>query len=314
VLEINPKNIIAKENLEKLDSRKIEGWHFSMLGDLSRNDGYYEVIQRKVKKGNTVLDIGTGSGLLSMMIAKAGAQKVYTCETIVAIADAAKNVIKDNGYEEQVEIFNRKSNRLRIGEEIPDKVDVIVSEILDLGLLGEGVLPSIRDAKAHLLKEGGTIIPSGAQVKGVLIQSDHLKKIDPIKEISGFDLSSFGKFQVDHSYRQAILKSVPNVKLSSIFDVLPIDFYNLPALAAFDNPNLHHLDIEIKADGELHGVVFWFNLYLDEQLSLSSGPDGEMIHWGQAVCCFAESRKVKVGKVVSIQAEQSETKVVFTLM
>lgn len=313
VLKINPENKIAKENLEKLDSRKIEGWHFSMLGDLSRNEGYHEAIQRKVKQGDTVLDIGTGSGLLSMMCAKAGAQKVYTCETIVAIADAAKNVIKDNRFEEQIEVFNMKSNRLKIGEEIPEKVDVLVSEILDLGLLGEGVLPSIRDAKANLLKECGTIIPCGAQVKAVLIQSDHLKKVDPIKDISGFDLRSFGKFQVDHSYRQAILNVVPHLKLSDVFDALPIDFYNLPPIAAFDNPNLHPLNIEIKADGELHGIVFWFNLHLDEQLSLSSGPDGEMIHWGQAVCCFEEPKKVKVGDIVSLQAEQSEMKIVFKL-
>lgn len=311
VLAMNPENKIAKENLEKLDSKKIEGWHFSMLGDLKRNEGYDQVIKRKVKSGDTVLDIGTGSGLLSMMCARAGAKKVYTCETIEAIAEAAKLVIKDNHYEEQIEVFNAKSNKLKVGEDLPQKVDVLVSEILDLGLLGEGVLPSIRHAKANLLKEGGTIIPSGAQVKGVLIQSAHLKQVDPIKDVSGFDLSSFGKFQVDHSYRQAILNNVPHLKLSDVFDVLPIDFYKLPKLAAFDKPNIHHLEVEVKADGELHGVVFWFDLHLDEQLSLSSGPDGEMVHWGQAVCCFDKPVKVKIGDVVSLQAEQSEMKIVF---
>ena len=314
VLKINPKNPIAKENLGKISGRKIEGWHFDMLGDLKRNEGYNETIKRVVKNGDTVLDIGTGSGLLSMMSARAGANQVYTCETIEIIADTAKNVIQDNGLADQISVYHAKSNKLKIGNEIPEKVDVVVSEILDCGLLGEGVLPSIRHAKANLLKENGKIIPASASVKGILIQSKHLKSTSPIKEISGFDLSSFGKFQTEQSYRREMLNNTPYTALSNVTDIIPIDFYDLPKVASPENPNAHLLEFEITTTGNLHAIAFWFDLHFDNQLSLSSGPEGEMIHWGQAVYCFPEIKEVTKGDIIKIQAEQSEMKIVFSLL
>ncbi len=72
-----------------------------------------------------------------------------------------------------------------------------MSEILDAGLLGEAVIPSLRHATANLLKEGGVIIPAAAEIKGVLVQSEKFKETGEITTVSGFDLSGFGKFQVN---------------------------------------------------------------------------------------------------------------------
>ncbi len=311
-LALNPQNTLARENLDKISSSRIEGWHFDMLGDLARNQGYQEAIERAVKGGETVLDIGTGSGLLSMMCARAGAKKVYTCETIQLIADTAATVISDNGYRDQIHVIHKQSNSLKVGEDLPKKADILISEVLDSGLLGEGVLPTVRHATANLLKEGGTIVPAGATVKGVLIQSDHLHSIAPLKDISGFDLSSFGKFQTKNVYRRETLNNVPYKVLSAEFRILDIDFYHLPKAAGENSPNLHQLEIEITADGELHAVAFWFDLHLDDQLSLSSGPEGEMIHWGQAVYSLNPPKSVKAGDKISLTAAQSEMKIVFS--
>ncbi len=312
-LTYNAESKIARENLDKISSSKIEGWHFDMLGDLKRNEGYDEAIKRVIRGGETVLDIGTGSGLLSMMCARAGARHVYTCETIQAIAQAAQQVISDNGYAGTISIIPKQSNSLKIGQEIPAKVDVLVSEVLDSGLLGEGVLPTVRHAREKLLKEGGRIIPAAATVKGMLIESNHLHAIAPLDHISGFDLRSFGRFQVKDVYRRETLNNVPYKSISKEFKVLDIDFYNLPPAVAPEAPNRHTLEVEISHDGELHAVAFWFDLHLDEQLSLSSGPEGEMIHWGQAVYSLNPVRKVKAGDRIKLVAEQSEMKIVFSL-
>ena len=79
-LELDPASEIAKKNLETLAKRTIPSWHFNMLADASRNDAYNEAITAAVKPGHHVLDIGTGSGLLSMMAARAGAKKITAVE------------------------------------------------------------------------------------------------------------------------------------------------------------------------------------------------------------------------------------------
>ncbi len=309
VLDINPDHEIAKDNLQKIDQRKIEGWHFSMLGDLGRNKAYDDAIQRNVKPGDLVLDIGTGSGLLSMMSAKAGADKVYTCETIQAIANVAKQVIKDNNYSEKIEVFNLKSSGLKVGKEIPKKADIIVSEILDVGLLGEGVIPTIRHAQENLLKKDGILLPMGARVIGMLVESEHLRSRSPIKEISGFDLTSFSKFQYKDSYSKVFLNNTPYKSLSRENKIWDLDFYKLPKVALISDPNLSIIEIEVVEDGEIHAIAFWFDLQMDKELSVSSGPNGEMIHWGQAFCGLPGKRKVNKGDIVRLTLEQSETNI-----
>lgn len=311
VLKMNPENSIAKENIQKMDQRKIEGWHFKMLADLGRNDGYDRAIKRNVKAGNTVLDIGTGSGLLSMMGIRAGAKKVYTCETVEVIANVAKQVIADNNFSDQIEVFNLKSSSLKLGEEIPKKVDVLVSEILDAGLLGEGVIPSVRHAKTNFLKEGGVILPAGATVKAMLIESKHLEAISPLGDISGFDLSSFGKFQYQNNYETIILNNNPHKKISEEKVVWNLDLYQLPEPTSALNPNIIPIEIEVQWDGEINAIVYWFDLHFDKEESLSSGSDGEMIHWGQAAYGLPGKRKVKKGDLIKLKIEQSDTNLIF---
>ena len=313
VEKLYPDNKIAKENLQKMRSGRIEGWHYEMLGDLKRNQAYDDVIKRKVGKEDVVLDIGTGSGLLSLMCARAGAKKVYTCENISDIADAAEDVIKENNYEERIKLFNTKSHSLEVGKHLDEKVDVLVSEILDAGLLGEGVIPTLRHARANLIKPDATIIPKSAEVKAVLIESDHIHAILPLKEISGFKLKSFGRFQRSDLYITKQLGITPHTKLTDEQGIFDLDFYNLPKISTPENPNQKELTFTITKEGRLHAIAFWFELDLDEKLRLSSGPGREMIHWGQAVFGF-EERKVKKGDLIKIQLLQFETGIEFKLL
>lgn len=314
VVDINPNNKIANENLQKMRSGRIEGWHYDMLGDLRRNQAYDDVIKRKVSNGDTVLDIGTGSGLLSMMAARSGAAMVYTCESIADLADAAADVISENGYAEKIKVYNLKSTALEVGKHIDEKVDVLVSEILDSGLLGEAVLPTLRHAHKNLIKPNATIIPKSADVKGVLIESDHIHAISPLSNLSGFDMRSFARFQRDKTYLSKQLEATPHKYLSKEQIFYGIDFYNLPPLASPENPNTVEVEFPITKSGHLHALAFWFELDLDEKLRLSSGPGREMVHWGQAIYSFEEAKEVTEGEVLKILVKQNEMGFSFDLV
>ena len=306
VLELDPENDKARSNIKYLYSKKIAVWHFEMLADSARNDAYYQTILRQVKKGDVVLDIGTGSGLLAMMAVKAGAKKVYACELVPALAEIAKQIVTDNGMSDQIEIFNMKSTALKIGEHLPERADVVVSEILDCGVLGEGVLPSLRDAYQNLLKPGARAVPLGVDIYGTLVETDHLKKVFPVKKISGFDLSAFEDFRADRGYVRIDLRSVPHRRLSDVFSLQSVNFKNLPEIYTKDNPLKKQLNVPVTTDGTAHAVVFWFTLHLDEKTSLSTGPEGEMIHWGQAIYFFKNEKEVKAGEQLEFTMLQSD--------
>ena len=131
-----------------------------------------------------VLDIGTGTGLLAMMAARAGAKHVTACEAFAPMAAVARNVIAANtsttlpaAAAASIDVIAERSTSLSAGE---PKVDLIVTEIFDTDLLGEGVLGSVADALRRLAKPGATVVPAGATVYVQPVQSDLLASWDGV--------------------------------------------------------------------------------------------------------------------------------------
>lgn len=161
----------------------------SMLHDKRRNDAYETAIGHAVRsfrakhnRAPLVLDIGSGTGLLSMMAAKAGASAVFGCEMFEHMAEIAGGVTgqavatHQNDFGEpmcSIKIFPCKSSDLSVAGEakgdvagaiLPQRADMLVTEIFDSVLLGEAVLPSLRHAFQHLLVEDAAIVPEHAVV------------------------------------------------------------------------------------------------------------------------------------------------------
>jgi type II protein arginine methyltransferase len=78
-------------------SWRVPRWHFAMMNDEGRNQAFNAAIRNSVTSDSTVLEIGTGAGLLAMMAAKQGAT-VFTCESIPQLASLAEEVIQHNGF------------------------------------------------------------------------------------------------------------------------------------------------------------------------------------------------------------------------
>jgi predicted RNA methylase len=162
-------------------------WHFRMLNDVARNTAYDAAIRRAVaaclqsSATCTVLDIGSGTGLLSMMALRAGATHVYSCEhnqvlCHIAAATATVNGSSCNSSNSSNNTVNNTilhahSTVLRKGIDVPERgVDIIVTELVDSGLLGEKIIPVLQQAAKDLLAVGGTVIPEIATVWGCLIE------------------------------------------------------------------------------------------------------------------------------------------------
>lgn len=315
VLAIDPENSIASLNLRKIKASTVPRWHFEMLADHDRNDAYQEAIERALSKqpNARVLDIGTGSGLLAMMAARAGASEVLACEMNTEIAKVAGEIVKVNGYDDRIKVLNVKSSDLRKGLDYEGKFDIVVSEILDVAGIGEGVLPSLRHAYKSILKPGAVTVPSGMTMYAQLIALPAFYKVNPIREISGFDLSPFNVFITLDKYIPTKLESHDYELISEPLAFYSFDLSNVPEERDASNPHTTEIEFKIIEEGPVHAVAFWFELHLDDKLTLSSGLEGKLKHWGQAVCFMEEVIPVLSGSTVPMTAKFLDTDIWFEL-
>ena len=125
-----------------------------MLHDDRRTADYLAAIAEAVRPGDVVLDIGTGSGVLAIAAARAGAGRVYAVEAS-DIAEVAERVFAANGVEDTVTLIPGWSRQL----ELPEPADLLVSEIIGNEPLEEEILETTLDARRRLLKPGARLIP-----------------------------------------------------------------------------------------------------------------------------------------------------------
>ena len=125
-----------------------------------------------------VLDVGTGSGLLALLAAEAGATDVTAVEVEAAVASvAAANVVR-SGKEGIVKVLQGHSTSPGIGVDSRPPFDVLVAELLDSGLLGENFIEVLRDAKARgWMSPSCQVIPSRARIYGQLVESQYLRRM-----------------------------------------------------------------------------------------------------------------------------------------
>jgi protein arginine N-methyltransferase 1 len=142
-----------------LDRVPTRGWadpveHARMLHDERRTNDYIASLRDAVGPEDVVLDIGTGSGVLAIAAARAGARHVYAVEAS-DIADVAERVFAANGMQERVTLIRGWSREI----ELPEPADVLVAELIGNEPFEEEILETTLDARRRLLKPHARLIP-----------------------------------------------------------------------------------------------------------------------------------------------------------
>ena len=142
--------------------------HIGMLNDRVRTSGFFAGLAEVVTAGDVVVDIGTGTGVLAIAAARAGAKHVYAVEAS-GIGKMAKAVFEANGLADRITLVQGWSTRITL----PERADVLVSEIIGNDPLGEDVLQVTVDARKRLLKPGARLVPSKARIFGLPVTIPH---------------------------------------------------------------------------------------------------------------------------------------------
>ena len=124
------------------------------LYDTERTKRFRRAIHKVVKPGDVVVDAGSGTGILGMFAAQAGAKRVYALELNRRFIKVIKENAKRNGFEKVFKVVNCDATKYKL----PEKVDVIICELLSTGLFFEPEIQIINHLK-RFLKKGGRIVP-----------------------------------------------------------------------------------------------------------------------------------------------------------
>ncbi|HEX8556983.1 MAG TPA: 50S ribosomal protein L11 methyltransferase [Pyrinomonadaceae bacterium] len=303
-LYIDPDSRRAQLGRSRAMCTIIPRWHFEMLNDERRNEAFERALSKVVTPDSVVLDIGSGTGLLAMMAARAGAGATVSCEMVAPLADLAREVVARNGLAGKIQIMSKKSTDLAVGRDMPRRANLLVTETVDCGLLGEGIVPSINHARADLLTEDAVIIPRAAAVYAVLVESRRLRGLNCVGRCAGFDLGLMRRYAAPH-YFPVRLAAFDYEALTEPFEVFRFDFRG-----GLIRPSSRTISVPAARAGACHAVVFWFDMQLDEDISISNEP-GSTTHWEQAIQCLEHEVAVGAGDVLQFEAGHDCHAVVF---
>lgn len=251
--------------------------HRLMLSDHARTDAYRRAIESLVQPGMVVLDVGTGTGILSLFAARAGAARVYAVDNS-SIIDVAERIAAANGLEDRI-VFRRG----RVEEiELPERVDMIVSEWMGFFALAEHMFLSVLHARDRFLAGGGWMMPSRVKLCLTPVQDEKLYREEGLglweEPVYGFDYGAMVEYELcDLSTTSQIAsKAAP---LASTLTVADIDCRTArSADFFFDSVQT----FEIERDGVLHGFVGHFEAELAPGIVLSTAADSPLTHWRQS--------------------------------
>ena len=268
-------------------SEGVPKWHFHIVRDTVRNAAYDAALRRAIQPGMRVLEIGTGTGVLAMMAARAGAAEVITCEIDPAIARAAADTIAANGYADRVRVLARDALAVTAAD-LGGPMDLLVSETISNDVLGEHVLPLHEHAMRNLLRPGAPVIPARA-VARVALAEDISLDARRLGTIDGFDLSVFNRLAAP-TRRIKVQDSRLEVR-SSTADLFAFDL----AVPEYCPPD--GASVEIKATGgRINGIVQWLVLALDAETPYEAGPGAQPpCTWGLMFHALPEPIETRPG-------------------
>ena len=304
-LKIKPNHAEAQQNLDLVKKKAVPVWHLSMMNDKLRNTAYLDALKLAIGEDDLVLEIGTGSGLLSMMAANSGANNIITCEASATIAKVAKKIIQKNNYGEKISVINKKSTDLIIGKDLPRKADIVISEILSAEFVGEGVRSTIRDANRRLLNKNGRMLPESGEIMIALLETNtEVKNNIFVETVNGFDLSDFNSL----SASKIIMNFNQKPKfLSEPKSAFELDFYNM------DNTKTEEKYLTLKANrsGVCLGIIQWLKVQLIKDIEYENNPTEITSHWPTPIYAFEKPVEIIEGKEIKIRAILSEDTVWF---
>lgn len=314
-----------------------------MLHDTERNVKYEAALKIAIErmhangKNANVLDIGTGTGLLSMMAVRNGADTVVACEAFKPMSECALNVIKLNGFDDKIKLIQKRSTDITVGIncDMESRANILITEVFDTELIGEGALGTFKHAHDCLIEKDSITIPQSGTIYAQIIESPYLFNWNGLKDVFSDDGELIVKIP-ESVWKCSGTASVHDIQLSQLDLSYVKTIVSPQSVFRFDwsgnTPFVYERStintLKAVCDGNAQGVFVWWDLKMDvdNQVTLSCAPywshpdyndDKDGIpwrdHWMQAVYYFPKEISVKQGEEINLISCHDEYSLWFNL-
>ncbi|MQM21610.1 hypothetical protein Taro_054653 [Colocasia esculenta] len=319
-LRIAFDNVAAREiksiNEDYFGSYDSFGIHREMISDKARTQTYRDAIcnNPSLMKGATVMDVGCGTGILSLFAAQAGASRVIGVDASKKMAAVAK----DNGLLLEgrlngdaccssgvINVVQGMIEELDAFIQVPpNSIDVLVSEWMGYCLLYESMLSSVIYARDQWLRPGGAILPDIATIFAAGFGRD-ATSIPFWENVYGFDMSCIGREVLGDAAKFPIVDIVDSRDI--VTEAVPLKSFDLATMRQDEMDFTSSFELELKTDipkdsvnatpgvAWCYGIVLWFDTAFSGRFCketpcvLSTSPYCTETHWSQTIFTFREA-------------------------
>ena len=259
---------------------------------------YGDAIQRVVRPGDIVVDLGAGTGILGYQACRAGAARVYAVEC-GDIVDLVPQFAADNGLSDRIVV----QKGLSFDVQLPEQADVIIASMLDAFGIDNNLLAIVRDANQRLLKPGGVIIPQSLRMSYCPVE---------VPEWYQANIDCWSLAHLGFSLRAARARAVNQLSGGKIterdllaapqaFDEIVLSEVSVPKAASAGT-------FQIERSGVLHAVAGWFRATMTEGIFCSNSPlDPAPVPWSLALLPIEQPTAVVAGERLEIAIRSDDT-------
>lgn len=266
-----------------------------MLRDRVRNEAYQRAIQAVVKPGDVVLDIGAGTGILSIFAAQAGARRVFAAER-TEVATVAREMIARNGFAQRIEVIPGDVEDATL----PEKVDVIVSEWMGGFGVDENMLAPQVIARQRYLKPGGKMIP--ARVTAMIAPVSVPEFDDELtywrSKPHGIDTSIIADFTANETFHTQTYMDLESL-VAKPLAMWTHDPHTV-SLEEADQPFKTALTFTATKSETLSGFAAWFTAELAPGIELTNAVGAPDTHWGRTLFPLDRPTPVREGDQIGL--------------
>jgi protein arginine N-methyltransferase 1 len=267
------------------DYREFNGWYFAqfseqekMLSDRPRMNFYHAAVERHVRPGDRVIDLGTGTGILAAFAARRGAACVYAIDHSDILKHARS--LAEHNQIKNIKFIATHSRDFKMAE----RVDVILHEQMGDFLFDESMVTNVIDLRDRVLKLGGLIVPARFEFYCEPIKVRDERAIPFIWELNvhGYDYTCLERSRPQDTQYYQHSSCDLNVIEHFLGEPKPALTLDLQTLNEASLPRQIQITRPVVNAGRMDGLAVYFRALVDGDLSLSSSPldPGRAPHWG----------------------------------